>query len=94
MYYFFYFGGIEYSFSMFVLKNVNLSSSDNDVEDDDFEDRPDSGRRRGNRSGPSKERPLPPLLARVNGQIEVRYRIQCGSLPLSLRVAKATRCEK
>ena len=45
--------------------------SDNDAEDDDFEEKPESGRR-GRRDRSLKDKPLPPLLARVNGQIEVR----------------------
>ncbi|XP_050414709.1 chromodomain-helicase-DNA-binding protein 4 isoform X3 [Patella vulgata] len=46
-------------------------SGDNvhDEDDDDFEDRTDSRNR--SRKGNEKDRPLPPLLARVNGQIEV-----------------------
>nr|QVX32603.1 CHD3/4/5A [Platynereis dumerilii] len=62
--------------------NDNLSDMDtefsgkngeNEEDDDDFDETKGElgrgGRRRGNNSG--KDRPLPPLLARVNGQIEV-----------------------
>ncbi|XP_013407633.1 chromodomain-helicase-DNA-binding protein 4 isoform X2 [Lingula anatina] len=43
-----------------------------DDEDDDFEEKSELGRGGRRRGGvPEKDRPLPPLLARVNGQIEV-----------------------
>lgn len=45
-------------------------AGDNEEDDDDFEE----GKREGKRTrrGGDRERPLPPLLARVNGQIEVK----------------------
>lgn len=50
-------------------------ASDDDKEDDDFDDRADNepGRRRrkGTERRDEKDRPLPPLLARVGGNIEV-----------------------
>ncbi|XP_059476340.1 chromodomain-helicase-DNA-binding protein Mi-2 homolog isoform X2 [Neocloeon triangulifer] len=52
--------------------------SDDDKEDDDFDEKGDgneagrrSGRRRGMERRDEKDRPLPPLLARVGGNIEV-----------------------
>ena len=45
---------------------------DNEEDDDDFEEgKKEGGRRRRGGAAGDKERPLPPLLARVNGQIEV-----------------------
>lgn len=50
-------------------------ASDDDKEDDDFDDRgdePGRGRRRkGTERRDEKDRPLPPLLARVGGNMEV-----------------------
>ena len=46
--------------------------TDNEDDDDDFDDgKKDTGRRRRGQGGDERDRPLPPLLARVNGQIEV-----------------------
>ena len=48
--------------------------SDDDKEDDDFDDRgdePGRRRRKGTERRDEKDRPLPPLLARVGGNIEV-----------------------
>ena len=47
-----------------------ITPTDNEEDDDDFEENKKDGRVRGKR-GYDKDRPLPPLLARVNGQIEV-----------------------
>lgn len=44
-------------------------AGDNEEDDDDFEEGKKEGKR--TRRGGDRERPLPPLLARVNGQIEV-----------------------
>merc|ERR1712071_184328 len=49
-------------------------ASDDDKEDDDFDDRgeePGRRRRKGTERRDEKDRPLPPLLARVGGNIEV-----------------------
>ena len=49
-------------------------SGNNDEEDDDFDESKEGKTRRSKRhggSGNDRDRPLPPLLARVNGQIEV-----------------------
>ncbi|CAC5412056.1 CHD4 [Mytilus coruscus] len=46
-----------------------LANGDNEEDDDDFDERDSERKRRRDRS--EKDRPLPPLLARVNGQIEV-----------------------
>jgi hypothetical protein len=43
----------------------------NDEDDDDFEEGGKKDGRRNRRGLNDKDRPLPPLLARVNGQIEV-----------------------
>ena len=46
--------------------------TDNEDDDDDFDDGKNvTGRRRRGQGGDDRDRPLPPLLARVNGQIEV-----------------------
>ena len=45
-------------------------SSENEEDDDDFDEGKKEGRRRRGAGG-DRERSLPPLLARVNGQIEV-----------------------
>lgn len=45
------------------------ANGDNEEDDDDFDERDSERKRRRDRS--EKDRPLPPLLARVNGQIEV-----------------------
>uniref|UniRef100_T1JDG0 Uncharacterized protein n=1 Tax=Strigamia maritima TaxID=126957 RepID=T1JDG0_STRMM len=49
--------------------------TDDDEEDDDFEERNEGnerrGRKRGSGMGSEKDKPLPPLLARVGGNIEV-----------------------
>ncbi|XP_067659338.1 chromodomain-helicase-DNA-binding protein 4-like isoform X4 [Haliotis asinina] len=45
------------------------SDFNNEEDDDDFEDKPEVRGR--SKRGNEKDRPLPPLLARVNGQIEV-----------------------
>ena len=53
-------------------------ASDDDKEDDDFDDRgeePGRRRRKGTERRDEKDRPLPPLLARVGGNIEVIHRI-------------------
>ena len=48
--------------------------TDNEDDDDDFDDgKKDTGRRRRGQGADDRDRPLPPLLARVNGQIEVRW---------------------
>ena len=48
-------------------------SAENEEDDDDFDEK-DAGTRRSKRQERSdRDRPLPPLLARVNGQIEVGY---------------------
>ena len=48
--------------------------TDNEDDDDDFDDgKKDTGRRRRGQGGDERDRPLPPLLARVNGQIEVGW---------------------
>jgi len=54
--------------------------SDDDKEDDDFDEKGDgnepgrrSGRRRGMERRDERDRPLPPLLARVGGNIEVSF---------------------
>merc|ERR1711894_308175 len=50
----------------------DFSGRDNEEDDDDFEEnKKEGGRLRGRGRGNEKDRPLPPLLARVNGQIEV-----------------------
>lgn len=59
---------------------------DDDKEDDDFDEKADGAennrrsRRRGMDRRDEKDRPLPPLLARVGGNIEVRilqvYRLE------------------
>jgi hypothetical protein len=52
---------------------------DDDKEDDDFDEKVDGAegnrrsRRRGAERRDEKDRPLPPLLARVGGNIEVSY---------------------
>lgn len=55
-------------------------ASDDDKEDDDFDDRgdePGRGRRRkGTERRDEKDRPLPPLLARVGGNMEVKDLMQ------------------
>ena len=65
--------------------NNNLSELDSDFsdkeddEDDDFEHGADASKRdlkRNRNRGSDRERALPPLLARVNGQIEVRSKFQ------------------
>jgi hypothetical protein len=54
-------------------------ASDDDKEDDDFDDRgdePGRGRRRkGTERRDEKDRPLPPLLARVGGNMEVNCQL-------------------
>ncbi|XP_062597362.1 chromodomain-helicase-DNA-binding protein Mi-2 homolog [Saccostrea cucullata] len=45
------------------------AATDNDEDDDEYED--SEKNKRSRRGGTEKDRPLPPLLARVNGQIEV-----------------------
>jgi len=51
--------------------DTDFSGEPNDEDDDDFDEGgKKDGRRRGR--GNDRDRPLPPLLARVNGQIEVR----------------------
>ncbi len=47
--------------------------TDNGTDDDDFDENKgeEGGKRRRRDRGDRKDRPLPPLLARVNGQIEV-----------------------
>jgi len=44
------------------------------IDDDDFEEKNEEkiGRRKGRNERGEKDRPLPPLLARVGGNIEVR----------------------
>ncbi|XP_025081586.1 chromodomain-helicase-DNA-binding protein 4-like isoform X2 [Pomacea canaliculata] len=51
----------------------DFSNSGHEEDDDDFEENKDGDqtRSRSRRRGNEKDRPLPPLLARVNGQIEV-----------------------
>ncbi|XP_048729194.2 chromodomain-helicase-DNA-binding protein 5-like isoform X3 [Ostrea edulis] len=46
------------------------AATDNDEDDDEYEDS-EKNKRSSRRGGAEKDRPLPPLLARVNGQIEV-----------------------
>ena len=56
------------------MKSCTLLLGDNDEEDDDFDESKEGKTRRSKRhggSGNDRDRPLPPLLARVNGQIEV-----------------------
>jgi len=48
----------------------DVDGAENEEDDADFDDGKKEGRRR--RGGSDKDRSLPPLLARVNGQIEVR----------------------
>ena len=48
----------------------DVDCAENEEDDADFDDGKKEGRRR--RGGSDKDRSLPPLLARVNGQIEVR----------------------
>uniref|UniRef100_A0A6G1S543 Chromodomain-helicase-DNA-binding protein 4 n=2 Tax=Aceria tosichella TaxID=561515 RepID=A0A6G1S543_9ACAR len=53
--------------------DYSLPSDDNE-DDDDFEDRSEGGsgeRRRGRMGRDERDRPMPPLLAKVNGSIEV-----------------------
>lgn len=59
-------------FTFFTIIKPYKIPGENEEDDDDFEEgKADmlGRRRRDNRGG--KDRPLPPLLARVNGQIEV-----------------------
>lgn len=53
--------------------DYSLPSDDNEDDDDDFEDRGDGKdlRRRGRMDRDERDRPMPPLLAKVNGAIEV-----------------------
>lgn len=46
----------------------------------DFDDGKKEGRRRRGGTGADRERSLPPLLARVNGQIEVSFELS-ATLP-------------
>jgi len=48
-----------------------LHWTENEEDDVDFDDGKKEGRRRRGGTGGDRERSLPPLLARVNGQIEV-----------------------
>jgi len=61
-----------------VLKRISYFWVDDDKEDDDFDEKADGepGRRSRRRieRRDEKDRPLPPLLARVGGNIEVRHR--------------------
>ena len=47
------------------------SSAENEEDDVDFDEGKKEGRRRRGGTGNDRDRSLPPLLARVNGQIEV-----------------------
>ncbi|CAH1776247.1 unnamed protein product, partial [Owenia fusiformis] len=56
------------------MSDFDSDFSDKGTEDDDFDEKQDEsigGRRRRKNQMAEKDRPLPPLLARVNGQIEV-----------------------
>ncbi|GAB6031265.1 choline dehydrogenase 5 [Chamberlinius hualienensis] len=69
-------GGQEDSTWQDNLSNYNSDSTiptDDDYEDDDFEEKTEGERRNRKRGGQTseKDRPLPPLLARVGGNIEV-----------------------
>ena len=57
-------------------------SGENDEEDDDFDENKEGGQRR--RGKGQKDRPLPPLLARVNGQIEVLHHYLLYIAPTSI----------
>ena len=48
-----------------------LNVAENEEDDVDFDDGKKEGRRRRGGTGSDRDRSLPPLLARVNGQIEV-----------------------
>ena len=63
---------------------------DNEEDDDDFEEKSETRRGKRERGMPKdeKDRPLPPLLARVNGQIEVNliFAFSPSSLSLSRQI--------
>ena len=48
-----------------------MCGAENEEDDVDFDDGKKEGRRRRGGTGSDRDRSLPPLLARVNGQIEV-----------------------
>jgi len=51
--------------------DYSLPSDDNEDDDDDFEDGGEGGERRRRSGRDERDRPMPPLLAKVNGSIEV-----------------------
>jgi len=53
----------------------------------DFDDGKKEGRRRRGGTGSDRDRSLPPLLARVNGQIEVYHHAACSFSEASETVA-------
>jgi len=53
---------------------AELIAAENEEDDVDFDEGKKEGRRR---RGADRERTLPPLLARVNGQIEVSPALSC-----------------
>jgi len=59
----------HYKCRLLTLLTYFTCCAENEEDDADFEDGKKEGRRR--RTGVDRERSLPPLLARVNGQIEV-----------------------
>ncbi len=56
--------------------------TDNEEDDDDFEEGGKKEGRRRTRGAGDKDRPLPPLLARVSGQIEVQCSVDSLSASL------------
>ena len=62
-----------------------VNGAENEEDDVDFDDGKKEGRRRRGGTGNDRERSLPPLLARVNGQIEVsEYQLLTRDVDCSL----------
>jgi len=60
-------------------------ATENEEDDVDFDEGKKEGRRRRGGTGSDRDRSLPPLLARVNGQIEVSQSVNHTTSVVGLR---------